>query len=60
MVCWFVSCLVGFGFGFETVSQALADLELVILTMLGSNSQRFSCLCLPSAGIKDTHDDPRP
>ena len=31
---------------------ALAGLELTLLTRLASNSQRFACLCLPSAGAR--------
>ena len=31
---------------------ALAVLELTLYTRLATNSQRSTCLCLPSAGIK--------
>lgn len=33
----------------------LAVLELSMWTSLASNSQRSSCICLPSAGTKDMH-----
>jgi hypothetical protein len=40
--------------GLETgfLCGALAVLELTLQTRLASNSQRFTCLCLSSAGIK--------
>ena len=31
------------------------SLSLYTLTRLASNSQRSTCLCLPSVGIKDMH-----
>ena len=39
---------------FEITSHCitLAVLELALQTRLASNSQRYDCFCLPSAGIK--------
>jgi hypothetical protein len=34
---------------------ALAVLKMALQTRLASNSQRSTCLCLPSAGIKGFH-----
>ena len=51
---WLVGWLVGF-FITEFLCVALAVLELSLQSRLTLNSQKSSCLCLTSAGIKGMH-----
>ncbi|EDL34492.1 mCG1042165, partial [Mus musculus] len=39
----------------RTCYVSLIGLELALKTKEASNSQRFICLCVPSAGIKGVH-----
>lgn len=58
VVGWWLFCL-----AFETDSHAVARLAVLKLTMqtkLALNSQRFSCLCLPGAGIKGMYYHTQP
>ena len=53
-----VGCLVGFVFCFFFLRQgfsvgSLALLEFALLKRLASNSQRSTCVCLLSAGVRD-------
>jgi hypothetical protein len=51
---WIIVCLFR-SFETEFCDVALDVLELTLKTRLTSNSQRSSCLCLLSAGIKGVH-----
>lgn len=56
----YLLCFVLFLFYFETgsLSIGLDSLELVMQTRVALSSQRFTCLCLPKAGIKGlSHDN---